>query len=277
MNIDPIWQNLAIGLAGAALISVVALLLKALSVSGAVGATLVGTITYGLGGWPLALPLLFFFTCSSILTAITNEKKSGLKGIVKKAGPRDFWQVMANGGPGTLCVLFGYFTSDSMWYYFYLVGLCEAAADTWATEVGTLSSRKVISVVSFKPVAPGISGGISLVGTMALFAGSIGTASVARFSGWNFQGTSLSISYPSLICALAGIAGGLIDSVLGATIQAHFRCKTCRRVVETATHCDHKTELIGGFKLINNDAVNVLSNITAILLAIGIFNLAELH
>lgn len=273
MELNPIWQNLAIGLVGAAIISAIACRLKALSCSGALGATIVGTIIFGVGRWPLALPLLYFFTSSSILSAIKNERKSRLSESVKKVGPRDFWQVMANGCPGTVCVLIGYATHNPLWYFLYLTGLCEAAADTWATEAGTLSSGKVISIISLKAVEPGISGGISIVGTLALCAGSISTGLSAGFSGWNIPGPTLSIGYLFLICALAGIFGGLLDSVLGATVQAHYRCNNCQRLVESTAHCGFKTNLIRGFKLINNDSVNLLSNLTAILAAILIFNL----
>ncbi|MCB0265859.1 MAG: DUF92 domain-containing protein, partial [Calditrichaeota bacterium] len=64
-----------------------------------------------------------------------------------------------------------------------------------------------------------------------------------------------------------GIAGSLLDSMLGATVQSQFRCHICGKITERTSHCDDSpTALISGFRRINNDLVNILCNAFAPLL-----------
>ena len=66
--------------------------------------------------------------------------------------------------------------------------------------------------------------------------------------------------------AIAGFAGSLIDSSLGATVQAGYRCAVCGVVTEKNHHCGQPAKLIKGLKPIDNDAVNFLSNLIAVAL-----------
>jgi uncharacterized membrane protein len=62
-----------------------------------------------------------------------------------------------------------------------------------------------------------------------------------------------------LVLAAAGLAGSMFDSLLGATVQAIYRCPSCAK--ETEKHprhsCGTPTERIRGLASINNDVVNL--------------------
>jgi uncharacterized membrane protein len=76
--------------------------------------------------------------------------------------------------------------------------------------------------------------------------------------------------------ALAGTAGGLagslVDSLLGATVQAMYFCPACQKETERhPTHaCGARTDRIRGWSWLGNDAVNFAATAFGALLAIGI-------
>lgn len=70
----------------------------------------------------------------------------------------------------------------------------------------------------------------------------------------------------------AGIAASLFDSLLGATLQARFRCPVCSKVTEKSHHCRGvKTEIVGGLAWLNNDRVNMAAAAFAVLLVLIIY------
>jgi uncharacterized protein (TIGR00297 family) len=160
-------------------ITLVSLRFKAISISGAWGMLVMGTIVFGLGGPVFGIPLVFFFISSSILSAIKTSGKKKTLDISHKSGTRDIWQVLANGGIGTVSVIIYFFTGNLIWFFPYLASLCEATSDTWATEIGTLHPNSPISIVTLKSVEPGESGGITWLGTLAAIGGVLATTLVA--------------------------------------------------------------------------------------------------
>jgi uncharacterized membrane protein len=66
---------------------------------------------------------------------------------------------------------------------------------------------------------------------------------------------------------VAGAAGSMIDSFLGATMQAQYRCTQCGQYTEKTLHCDTATRQISGRRWMNNDAVNLLSTTLAVAMA----------
>lgn len=259
--------QLAIGFALAGVLAVVSHRLKVLSTSGSIGTLIVGTVVFGIGGWLYTIPLLFFFISSNLLSRLKSEIKVKSLRAIEKAGARDIWQVFANGGVATACVVAILISSDSRWFYLYLASLGASTADTWATEIGTLLSGKPRSIINFRLVNPGESGGVSIPGTLASLIGSAMTVC-----------SVLPIAYdivdPRLLAfaIFSGFSGSIIDSILGATVQASYRCAQCGAATETRIHCGNPTLLIRGLRIINNDAANILSNILAVTLLFLIIN-----
>lgn len=246
-------------LAGAALAAAVALTawrVRALTPGGAAAAFVVGTIVFSAGGWRGALVLFAFFIPSALLSRIGSRRKAALADVGKH-GPRDAWQVLANGGVAALCALPAA-RGGAFFAAAFAGAFAAAAADTWGTEIGTLARGAPRSIVTLRPVAAGISGGVTAAGTLATVAGAVAVACVALWTG----------VAALLPVAIGGIAGALLDSVLGATLQAQRRCPRCGVACESDPHrCGSPTDLRRGIAWIGNDAVNFAATLFGALVA----------
>ena len=136
--------------------------------------------------------LLAFFVLSTFLS--------------RRGTARNERQVIANGGIAALAALAG------NWLWF-AGALAAANADTWATEIGTHSPTPPRLITSWARVSAGTDGGMTLLGTVGGITGAGFVAGVSYVLG---QRSGLAI-------AEAGIAGMLVDSLLGATVQGKVR------------------------------------------------------
>jgi len=226
---------------------------------GALAAFAVGTIVFGIGGWPGAAVLFAFFLTSAALSRAGRARKRSLIDA-GKPGARDAWQVLANGGVAAGCMLLAPWAGAPMAAAF-AGAFAAAAADTWATEIGTLSRQAPRSIVTFAPVPTGLSGGVTLLGTAATIAG-------AAFVGAIAQACAVG---PFLAVAAGGVAGAFADSFLGATLQALRYCPQCGRACETNPHaCGSPTVLRRGAGWIENDAINLAATLAGALVAGGL-------
>jgi uncharacterized protein (TIGR00297 family) len=247
--------QLFLGFLFAGLIAFAAYRTHSLSRSGAWGAFLEGTIIFGLGGLRWAVILMTFFVSSSALTRLFGKKKVTLNEKFDKGGTRDIGQVLANGGVAALLAGLHYFFPSASWIWVMFAGsLAAVNADTWATELGVLSSSRPRLISSWKPVERGTSGGISLYGTLA----ATGGAALIAILGALLEPSGQ--AWASLgIILLAGLLGSLFDSLLGATFQAIYRCPKCDK--ETERHplhtCGTETVQVRGWSWLNNDRVNL--------------------
>lgn len=240
---------------------------KALSLSGAVGAWLLGTVVFGIGGLEWMFPVIFFFVTSSLFTSVGKRHKKILETVFEKGGQRDIFQVFANGGVGMFAILGYYFAPHSAWYMIFLGSIAAATADTWATELGTFSRRPPVSILNFKKVEMGTSGGITPLGTFGALIGSLSVVLIGGFMwGWR-QVDFLTVEH-IVVITLAGFFGSVVDSILGATVQAQYRCPVCGKITEKKEHCTEKNiPLIRGYRFMNNDRVNLMCTLTGGLLA----------
>jgi uncharacterized protein (TIGR00297 family) len=260
--------QIATGLGFSAIVSLIAYRFKSLSVSGAIGALIVGTLIFGLGGLIFAIPLLFFFITGSLLSRLKNDFKQQSLKLLTKPGPRTISQAFANGGPALIFAIAYAVKGNPIWFIGYLASLCESAADTWATEVGTLSKSDPVSIITLRPMSAGQSGAISFWGTIASVGGAFFTMAITLIAARSFGNLP---SWPIqmwLAAAYAGVIGSLIDSVLGGTIQAVYRCDICGKTIEQNTHCGKLTTKVRGIGFINNDVVNFISSFLAAILAL---------
>ena len=69
-----------------------------------------------------------------------------------------------------------------------------------------------------------------------------------------------------MLCGIIGFVGMLIDSVLGDLLQAKYRCNTCGKITESRCCCKTKGELIKGIVWVDNNVVNLLSTVIAVVL-----------
>src|SRR6202044_93779 len=63
--------------------------------------------------------------------------------------------------------------ATSAWFVAFAGAYAAATADTWGTEIGTLAAKPPRSILTGKPLATGLSGGVSAPGTAAEVAGSV--------------------------------------------------------------------------------------------------------
>jgi uncharacterized protein (TIGR00297 family) len=248
-------MQLVLGLIFAIFITSLAYRAHTLNKSGAYAAAFTGTIIFGVGGWQWAILLLTFFITSSAFSRAFKQRKQGLNEKYSKGHHRDAGQVFGNGGIATLFAALHFFFPNSSWPWLgFAAALAAVNADTWATELGVLNPHSPRMITDLrKVVEKGTSGGISLTGTFAALAGAGLIGMLASFLGPG----PVSVS-TGLIVTLAGLAGSLFDSLLGATVQAIYYCPTHNK--ETEQHpihtCGTPTTQIRGWNWLNNDWVN---------------------
>jgi uncharacterized protein (TIGR00297 family) len=249
-------MQIFIGFALGVLVGYISYRLGALNTSGALAASLVGGLVFGLGGAPWATLLLVFFISSSILSRVAKRQKRNLAEKFSKGPQRDRGQVLANGGLGALLVLVFWFLPDRLELWIAFAGAMAAVnADTWGTELGVLSPSDPRLITNGRVVPKGTSGAVSLAGYLASLAGA-GIIGIAAF----FLTPSLPGGTLILIAILGGLAGATIDSILGATVQGIFYCPQCGKETESHPYhrCETETTLIRGWVWLNNDLVNFL-------------------
>jgi uncharacterized protein (TIGR00297 family) len=231
----------------------------ALTLTGAISAFFVGTATVLGLQVPGAVVLLTFFISSVALSRLGKTRKKQLIDIGKQ-GARDGLQVLANGGIAALCAL-AVLSGNHRWASAFAGAFAAATADTWGTEIGTLAARAPHSILTGKAIARGLSGGVTLIGTLAEFAGALLIALTA---------TSVGIHGFAAIM-LGGCCGALTDSLLGAGLQSLRWCPRCERACETLTHlCGTTTEPHRGLQWVTNDLVNFAATLCGAVVAYAV-------
>jgi uncharacterized protein (TIGR00297 family) len=226
-----------------------------LTTSGAIAAAVLGSITALAGLDWMTLLLAFFGTSVAFGRIRRSEKQRRSAAVIEKSGPRDAVQVLANGAVfGWGALLAGDGSISNAAAAVALGGLAAATADTWGTEIGMLSRHAPRSILTWMPLEPGMSGGVSILGMAATVGGAVTMAALAAAMRWPW----------SVACAAAvgGIAGAMADSVLGATVQQRRRSVRTGRLTERRSDIDGTpTVAAGGFDWLDNDGVNFASTV----------------
>ncbi len=266
---------LSISLPLALLAGLAAWRLGALSLSGAAAAGVVGGLILGLGGWAWAAALLVFFISSSALSRLFPRRRTEtgrrIAAHFSKGTRRDWAQVAANGGLGAALAVAHALAPDAAWPWAAFLGsLAAVNADTWATELGTLSRQPPRRITDWQIAAPGTSGAVTGLGLAASAAGAALVGGLALFGeagGWTFAAA-----------ALGGFSGSLFDSWLGATQQAMYICEADGQ--ETEQHpvhvCGAPTRLLKGRRWVDNDLVNFAASIAGALTSLVIWSIERL-
>lgn len=246
----------AIAVLIAASLSIVACLTRALTIGGAVAATLVGSAVLAGTGWPGGAALLAFFLGATIVSKSVSDPAQRFDA---KGTRRDAAQVLANGGVAALAALGP--LHPALWppplaAAILVSSLAAAAADTWASSLGARSPRAPRLITTGALVPAGTSGAVSWLGTLG---GAVGAASVGLIAALALHSWSL---FPVGIGT--GLAGMLFDSYLGATLQARFRCPACAADCDRPVHrCGARAVHLSGWRWCGNDGVNFLATLAA--------------
>lgn len=197
------------------------------------------------------------FASSSLLSKVHNKQKLESEKVLGKSGPRDYVQALANLGVATVCFLIYSFSNNVIWVAAGVGSVATGNADSWASEIGSMSKKPPFSILTFKPMRPGISGGVSALGTLAGLAGSLFIACTSFFTLQALDQIDVSLLSFLFATSLAGFVGMLFDSLLGVLFQALYLDPHTHQTTER----QEGNRLVKGITWMSNDLVNFLSTL----------------
>jgi uncharacterized protein (TIGR00297 family) len=159
------------------------------------------------------LLLLSFYLLGSGFTRYKYARKQELRIAQSRGGVRGYKNVYSNSlVPLALAVLYGVYGSE-IFAFAFLGSVATATGDTLASEIGETARSIPRMITTFRPVEPGVDGGVTLLGEAASVFGSLSTGILAVATGMAGAG--------GLAAALlGGFLGTNFDSLLGATLQS---------------------------------------------------------
>ncbi|KAF2189815.1 UMP1-domain-containing protein [Zopfia rhizophila CBS 207.26] len=192
--------------------------------------------------WSVCFALLtVFFLAGTAVTKVKHDIKAKLtqssKGSSGGEGARNHIQVLANSLVASVLILIhtwqlkkdGSHSEDLCWRRgsdVFIVGIvanyAAVASDTFSSELGILSKSKPRLITApWRAVPPGTNGGVTLAGLGAGLLGSFIIATTSTLFVPFCQNWSLSDKAQyTLAVTFAGFCGTLLDSYLGAVLQA---------------------------------------------------------
>ncbi len=221
---------------------------KMLSVDGAIAAALMGFFLFLFGGFLALLPIGFFFLSGSLLSKLHGQ----LSKDAKQGKPRNYIQVLCNGGIYSILMIPDFIPHG---LHLAFISIAVSTSDTWSSEIGSRFRWRHVNPLTFKAMPVGVSGAITLPGTLA---GLLGSFSIGVLVYFAFSVELITAFYVSVF----GFLGMYLDSILGYLFQAKYKTQSGEIEEDAST----ESKLISGFKGINNDAVNVVSNLIIVLL-----------
>ncbi|THX54933.1 hypothetical protein D6D06_05197 [Aureobasidium pullulans] len=239
--------------------------------------------------------LVGFFIAGTVGTKINHSQKATLTqsatGGVGGEGARNYAQVLANSGTASVLILWHLYASQNginlktfgltdVIPFGIAASYAAAAADTLSSELGILSpTSPVLITAPWRSVPRGTNGGVTITGLLAGLAGSVFISSLAYFtlpySGTAWTGDAKFMFWVTLTAA--GFSGTLLDSLLGALVQATVEDKSSGRIVEGDNGKRVKVTQGGsrvqrGMDLLNNNGVNFAMAATVAAVGMGVWN-----
>lgn len=169
---------------------------------GIIFANIVGILVYRLGGISSFLVIVAFF---AIAESCTRYARAKLRDAHEK---RTTANIFGNSGAAVIALILG---AQIAFYG----AVAAALADTISSEIGMLSKSKPRLITNFKKVGIGTDGGVTLLG---LVAGLIGALIISLL--YFYLERNILIIW---VLTIAGFAGSLIDSFLGAIFEREGR------------------------------------------------------
>lgn len=213
------------------------------------------------------LPAFVVLAAVFILTAAASNlagQRADPHSVRRKSGARDIDRVSCNVGAAAFAAGLYCLTDCRGFMFAYAAVMAESLADSVASKIGPLTDGRTVDICTFKPVQAGISGGVSLVGSFAALAGSMCIGLLWLVSSRCGRGEAA-------LVAAVGFLGCTFDSVLGSRAQVRYRCTCCGKITERDEHCGAACIKEKGIVWMNNDIVNLLSNVFALTLALAVY------
>jgi len=199
---------------------------KVLSLTGIITANIVGILGFLLGGIAAFATLLLFYIAGEAATRI--PKKSS------RHEQRTHSNIIGNCAAAILSLALG-----SAFGFFGAIS--SALADTLSSEIGILSKGNPVLITTLREAEKGTDGAISPLGLAAAMIG----AAIIGAAYYFMLGNNATMS---IIIIIAGFLGSIMDSVLGATLQARG--------------------------VLDNNTVNIAANLFGAAIALGLAALA---
>lgn len=255
-------MNFILGALLSSIISLYAYNKKSLSKSGVFAAIILGGSLYFLGGLYFFIMMISFFISSSILSKYKKKFKQKIEYMNQKTDKRDYTQVIANSLPALIYAILYFYTNMNIFILGFATTFSATNSDTWASEIGVLSKKKPLSILKFKKLETGMSGGVTLLGTIASFAGSLFLSIIfiiGYFIRFNSKTNLQEVLVLFFLTLLGGFLGSIIDSILGDSIQGIYYNEKKKILTEKKHDDNKKNKLIKGYNFIDNNLVNLLS------------------
>lgn len=221
---------------------------KSITPDGIVAAFLTAITLYALGGPWIGISLLVFFILGSGVSKLKNQEKIQSELLQEDSGPRNWKQVLSNSLPACILVWLAYIYPEKEYLLLPAFAVFSAAAaDTFSSEIGMMTKGRVFNILNGKPMASGLSGGVSFMG---LGAGILGSILLSVFALPQFGLIGM------VIIAILGFIGTIMDSIIGVVLQRKY-------IGSQGQLQDKPTDLQGkpekGLRIITNNAVNFIT------------------
>jgi uncharacterized protein (TIGR00297 family) len=187
---------------------------KKLTVIAALTGAAVACLVFAGAGYTGIAMMTCFFILGSAATSWQHHKKQNFTTAEEHQSGRSAGQVLANAGSaaiaGALALIFPIYAH--IWVLIMAACFSSATADTLSSELGTVYGKRFFNIITWKPDQRGFNGVVSLEGTLIGTAGCLVIAIIYAIGfGWDIK--------LILGIIIAGTAGNIADSILGATLE----------------------------------------------------------
>jgi uncharacterized protein (TIGR00297 family) len=242
------------------LLGLLAWYMQRVNTSGFFSIVIISTLCLWTRNGEILSAMAVMFMTSSWLTKYKSDPKKLIRLNQTAESKRNWKQAFCNLGAACVWSILNAISYNESYIYAAFVSVAVANADTWASELGVISTKPPRFIWSRKIVPPGLSGGVTLLGTFASLFGAISIALVF----WIFYKEFRIV----FIIVLMGFAGSLTDSILGEYFQASYKNKKGNLQEQSENAVLYK-----GYTWMNNDTVNLISTSSISFLAYLVFRL----
>lgn len=267
--------SIILGIFTATLIARRGLRRKSLSPLGAATAWIVGFLSISCGA--RGFVLLMFYQIGTLATKYRKDLKLAKDGDAQRSSVRGPSQVLACSAIAVICsfihavylgeeqaIDFQTAKNQSILACIVVSHHATCLADTLASELGILSKAKPFLLIApWQQVPPGTNGGVTLMGFFWSSVGGllmgVGTLFMDKLSGihntrpWEMM----------IFSSLCGLLGSVLDSFLGALVQATYYDKDTKLVYCNKKDAPKTAVHIGGADILTNAQVNFASVLVA--------------
>lgn len=189
---------------------------KKLTINAAITGGVLAFLVFCGAGYIGVSTMAAFFILGTLATSWKYTVKEVMGTVEGNEGQRKTSQVLANAGTAGLCALMALAFPAKAEYFRVMLAASFASAtgDTLSSELGTVYGKRFYNILTFKEDQRGCNGVISAEGMLAGFVSSL----VIALIYWARSTRDI-----AAIVSVAGLAGNIADSVLGATFeQKHY-------------------------------------------------------